>query len=294
MFKVLRRQWRYLTAKLSGRLDESADPKVQLEQAIGEAQDQHRRLVEQAANVIANQKQTELQLNRAMTDLEKVNGSARQALMLAQRSQSEGDAAKAGEYNQTAEAFAERLIATEKRVEDLKTQHLQATQAAQQAKAAVQQNSQQLQQRLAERQKLLSQLDQAKMQEQLNAAMTSLSQTVDQDVPTFDDVRSKIEARYAKALGTSELSGQTVEARMLEVERTSANFEAQSRLDQMRSELGLTTGSQANELANASAAQLGTGTAPAAEGELGTGAKVANPQPRITDAEVSENDTSFS
>jgi phage shock protein A len=294
MFKVLRRQWRYLTAKLSGRLDESADPKVQLEQAIGEAQDQHRRLVEQAANVIANQKQTELQLNRAMTDLEKVNGSARQALMLAQRSQTEGDTAKASEYNQTAEAFAERLIATEKRVEDLKTQHLQATQAAQQAKAAVQQNSQQLQQRLAERQKLLSQLDQAKMQEQLNAAMTSLSQTVDQDVPTFDDVRSKIEARYAKALGTSELSGQTVEARMLEVERTSANFEAQSRLDQMRSELGLTTGTQANELASASAAQLGAGSAPVTEGELGSGAKVANPKPQVTDAEVAENDTSFS
>ena len=286
MFKVLRRQWRYLTAKLSGRLDESADPKVQLEQAIGEAQDQHRRLVGQAANVIANQKQTELQLNRAMTDLEKVNGSARQALVLAQRSQQQGDTAKANEYNQTAGAFAERLIATEKRVEDLKTQHLQATQAAQQAKAAVQQNSQQLQQRLAERQKLLSQLDQAKMQEQLNEAMTSLSQTVDQEVPTFDDVRSKIEARYAKALGTSELSGQTVEARMLEVERTSANFEAQSRLDQMRSELGLTTGSEANELANATAAELGTGT--------GTGTQVPTADQAVADAEVTGTDTSFS
>src|ERR1700761_7464825 len=128
MFKVLRRQWRYLTAKLSGRLEESADPKVQLEQAIGEAQDQHRRLVEQAANVIANQKQTELQLNRAMTDLEKVNSSARQALVLAQRAQQEGNPDKAAEFNQTAEAFANRLIATEKRVDDLKTQHLQATQ----------------------------------------------------------------------------------------------------------------------------------------------------------------------
>lgn len=282
MFKVLRRQWRYLTAKLSGRLEESADPKVQLEQAIGEAQEQHRRLVEQAANVIANQKQTELQLNRAMTDLEKVNGSARQALVLAQRSEQEGNTAKAAELNQTAEAFANRLIATEKRVEDFKTQHLQATQAAQQAKSAVQQNSSQLQQRLAERQKLLSQLDQAKMQEQLNQAMTSLSQTVDQDVPTFEDVRSKIEARYAKALGTSELSGQTVEARMLEVEQSSVNFEAQSRLDQMRSELGLTTGTEANELASASAAQLGTGT------------KVPDPQPAAADVEATSDDTSFS
>ena len=44
--------------------NEKADPKVQLEQAITEAQDQHRRLREQAANVIANQKQTEMRLNR--------------------------------------------------------------------------------------------------------------------------------------------------------------------------------------------------------------------------------------
>jgi phage shock protein A len=284
MFKVIRRQWRYLTAKLSGRLDESADPKVQLEQAIGEAQEQHRRLVEQAANVIANQKQTELQLNRAMTDLEKVNSSARQALVLAQRAQQEGNTDKATEFNQTAEAFANRLIATEKRVEDLKTQHLQATQAAQQAKTAVQQNSSQLQLRLADRQKLLSQLDQAKMQEQLNSAMTSLSQTVDQEVPTFDDVRTKIEARYAKALGTSEVTGQTVEARMLEVEQSSANYEAQSRLDEMRSELGLTTGAAANQLASASAGQLGA--APAAN-------EVSNTPVTVADEETTGHDTSF-
>ncbi len=105
--------------------------------------------------------------------------------------------------------------------------HLQATQAAQQAKAAVQQNANLLQQKLAERQKLLSQLDQARMQEQLNTAMASLSQTVGQDVPTFDDVRAKIEAQYAKALGTAELSGQSVEARMLEIEQAGVNTEAQ-------------------------------------------------------------------
>ena len=99
-----------------------------------------------------------------------------------------------------------------------------------------------LQAKLAERQKLLSQLDQAKMQEQLNTAMASLSQTVGQDVPTFDDVRAKIEAQYAKALGTAELSGQRVEARMLEIEQASVNTEAQLRLDQMRGQMGLPGG----------------------------------------------------
>ncbi len=268
MFKVLRRQWRYLTAKLSGRLEESADPKVQLEQAIGDAQEQHRRLVEQAANVIANQKQTEMSLNRALGDLEKLNGQTRQALLMVEEAKQRGDTAKATEYNSTAEAFANRMITTEKQVEELKTRQLQTTQAAQQAKAAVQQNSTQLQQRLAERQKLLSQLDQAKMQEQLNRAMTTLSQTVDQEVPTFDDVRTKIEARYAKALGTSELQGQGVESRMLEVEQASLNSEAQSRLSQMRGELGLGGGETTGELSeSANAGELGAGAGQPASSE---------------------------
>jgi phage shock protein A len=260
MMKVVRRRWKYLTAKLSGHWEETADPKVQLEQAIGEAQEQHRRLVEQAAYVVANQKQTELQLNRAMQELERVSGSTRQALAMANEAAARGDAAKAAEYNETAEAFANRLIATEKRVEDLKTMHLQATQAAQQAKAAVQQNAAALQHKLAERQKLLSQLDQARMQEQLNVAMASLSQTVGQDVPTLDDVRAKIEAQYAHALGTAELAGQSVEARMLEIEQAAVNSEARQRLEQMRGEMGLPApGEPAGALGMAAPQALGMG-----------------------------------
>ena len=259
MWKVLRRRWKYLTAKLSGRWEETADPKVQLEQAMSEAQEQHRKLVDQAANVVANQKQTELQLNRAMQELEKVSGSARQALSMADDAAQRGDTVKANDYNQTAEAFANRLIATEKQVEDLKTMHLQATQAAQQAKAAVQQNATVLREKLAERQKLLSQLDQARMQEQLNMAMASLSQTVGQDVPTFDEVRSKIEAQYARALGTAELAGQGVEARMLEIEQAGVHSEARQRLDAMRSEMGLTAGAQTASLGPATAPALGAG-----------------------------------
>jgi phage shock protein A len=132
------------------------------------------------------------------------------------------------------------MITLERDVEDLKSLHFQAAQAADQAKAAVQQNSTALQQKLSERQKLLSQLDQAKMQEQVNTAMASLSETVGQDVPTFDEVRDKIEARYAKAKGMSELTESSVESRMLEVEQAAANTEAQARLAQIRAQLGLT------------------------------------------------------
>ena len=239
MFRLLRRIGAYITAALTGKFNEVADPKVQLEQAILEAQEQHRRLKEQAANVIANQKQTEMRLNRAMEELESLNGKTKQAVLMADDATKKGDTAKATEYTRTAETFANRLISIEKEVDSLKSLHLQASQASDQAKSAVQQNSMVMQKKLAERQKLLSQLDQAKMQEQMNKAMATLSEAVGQDVPTFDEVRDKIEARYAKALGSSELQGQTVEARMLEVEQATMDTEAQARLSQIRSQLGL-------------------------------------------------------
>ena len=248
MLKVLRRWWRYLTAKTESEFDARADPKVQLEQAIREAQDQHRRLKEQAANVIANQKQTEMRLNRAMEELEKVSANARQAVIMADEAQRKGDAAKVTEYTSAAEAFANRLISIEREVEDLKQLALQSSQASDQAKAAVQQNAAALQQKLSERQKLLSQLDQAKMQEQMNTAMASLSETVGEDVPTFDEIRTKIEARYAKAKGMSELTETSVESRMLEVEQAAMNSEAKNRLDAIREQLGLPSPSAGGEI----------------------------------------------
>ena len=249
MGKALKRMWRYLTAALTGKFDEHADPKIQLEQAIAEAQEQQRRLKEQAANVIANQKQTEMRLNRVLEELEKVNGSAQQAVVMAAEAEQRGDATKAADYNRAAESFANRLIALEREVDDLKTLHLQATQAADQAKAAVNQNSMVMQRKLSERQKLLSQLDQAKMAEQMNKAMASLSETVGGDTPTFDEVREKIEARYAKAQGVSELTGESVESRMLEVETAQMDTAAQARLSEIRAKMGLSSGTTAPDAA---------------------------------------------
>jgi phage shock protein A len=239
MIKLMRRWWSYLTAKLTGTFNEKADPSVQLEQALREAQDQHRRLKEQAANVIASQKQAELRLNKRMTDLERLNGNARQALVMASDAEKVGDPAKAAQLTSAAETIATQLIQVEKDVGDLKALVLQSTQAADQAKAAVQQNSRALQQKLGERNKLLSQLEQAKMQEQMNKAMATLNEAVGDDVPTLNEVRDKIEARYAKAKAVAELSDSTVDASIREIEEATANTAAQARLSELRAELGL-------------------------------------------------------
>jgi phage shock protein A len=242
MFKAMKRWWSYLTAKVNKSFDERADPAVQLEQAIAEAQDQHRQLREQAANVIANQKQLELRLTHGLEDYERVSANTRQAVVMAEQAANDGHADKAAEYTSAAESFANKMIALEQQIEDDKQLAFAAAQAAEQAKAAVEQNGTALQKKLAERQQLLSQLDQAKMQEQLNSAMSSLGAAVDQDVPSIDQVRDKIDARYARAKGMTELAGGDVEARMLEVEQAGSNAEARARLDAIRTELGITAG----------------------------------------------------
>lgn len=265
MIKVFRRWWAYLTAGANQKFNENADPKIQLEQAITEAQEQHRRLKEHAANVIAQQHQTEMQLDRQLEQLEKLNTNARQAVKMADDAAKKGDATKAAEYTRAAETIATQLISVETQIAQLKEMHYAATQAADQAKAAVATNGQVLQQKLAEKQKLLTQLEQAKMQEQMNKAMSSLSETVGQEVPTFNEVRDKIEGRYARAKGMSELTEQSTESRMIEIESAAANFEAQERLSKIREQLGITPEETAAPAAPVETPAVATEPAPTQE-----------------------------
>src|SRR4051812_11824445 len=113
MGRVLKRAWRYLVAALSGKLDDLADPKVQVEQAIEDAERQHRALSQQAAAVIGNQRQLEMKLARQMDEVERLQASARQALVLADQARTGGDTQKAAGFEQSAQAFASQLVAAE-------------------------------------------------------------------------------------------------------------------------------------------------------------------------------------
>ena len=240
MIKAIRRWWRYLGTKLGMQLEEAADPKVQLEQAIAEAREQHRLLTEQAANVIANQAQLQVRLDRTIEEYGKVNASARQAVLLADTAGRAGDTAKAAALTQAAESFVNRGIALEVDIETLKRSLLDATTASERARQAVTTSSTALRKKLAEREALLSRLDQARMQEQMNAAMTQLTATVGGDSPTLDEVRTKIDRRLAAAQAMTEVGGAGVDMAMLEVEQAQRQAETDSRLAGLRAELGVT------------------------------------------------------
>ncbi|PRQ10540.1 hypothetical protein C1Y63_10855 [Corynebacterium sp. 13CS0277] len=243
--------WKYLMALFDSKIEENADPKIQIQQAIDEAQRQHQELSQQAAAVIGNQRQLEMQLNRRLADIEKLQGNTRQALQLADKARAAGDLTKATEYENAAEAFAAQLVTAEQSVEDTKHLHDQALKQAAQAKQAVERNSMALQQKVAERTKLLSQLEQAKMQEKVSESIQSMnSLTANSSSPNLDQVREKIERRYANALGQAELAENTVQGRMNEVEQAGIQMAGHSRLEQIRAEMSgeLTSAPQQSSL----------------------------------------------
>ncbi len=230
--------WKYLMALFSSKVDEYADPKVQIQQAIEEAQRQHQALSQQAAAVIGNQRQLEMKLNRQLGEVEKLQASTRQALVLADQSRASGDVDKATQYENSAEAFAAQLVTAEQSIEDLKSMHDQSLQAAGQAKQAVERNAMVLQQKIAERTKLLSQLEQAKMQEQVSASLRSMTElAAPGTTPSLDEVRDKIEKRYANAIGSAELAQNSVQGRMLEVQQSTVDMAGATRLEQIRASM---------------------------------------------------------
>ena len=95
---------------------------------------------------------------------------------MADKARAAGDEAKAAEFEETAQALANQLVTAEQSVSDLKTLHDQSIQAAAQAREAVDANASMLQEQLAERTKLLTQLDQAKMQETVSASLQRMSE----------------------------------------------------------------------------------------------------------------------
>jgi phage shock protein A len=183
MTNTVRRWWAYLATKLRLAVDDAADPKVQLQQAIAAAEDQHRQLKEQAAVVIAHQHRSEARLAESQDRLAMLHRNAQQALIMADDAARSGDTERAERFNAAAESFAVQLVATEADVAALGDLALSSAAAADQARSAVRRNARLLTEKLAEQRQLLSALDQAEMAEQLNAATAALDDGAGGDAP---------------------------------------------------------------------------------------------------------------
>jgi len=237
---LLGKATKYLGAVANHKLDQGADPRIQIEQAVTEAQRRHSELAEHAAQVIGAHHQIQLQLARAQSDAQRLQSDARQALVLADQARAHGNAVKAAGYEQTATVLASQLVTAESTLEALKSQYGQSEAAAAQAKDVVDSDSQHLQQILAQRARLLTQLQSAQMQETVTKNLQLAdSLSAPGDTPTLEGISDRIEARYATALGGAELASDSAAGRMREVETASQDMAGQQRLAQLRTQLAL-------------------------------------------------------
>ncbi|BAC19621.1 PspA/IM30 family protein [Corynebacterium efficiens YS-314] len=236
--------WKYLMASFDNKIDENADPKVQIQQAVDAAKQQHNQIMQQASQVIGQQKQLEMKLDRLAKDRDALQDKARQAIQLADKAAQEGDATKAQEFNNTAEVFASQLVSVEQQLEETTALHNQAKAAAEDATKKSKESEMRLKEQLSQIDALRAQADQAQMQETVTQSMDSLNQfgKNDDSVPTLDAVREKIERRYADALGAQELTQNSVNDRIAEIQQTGSDMRAAARLEQIRAEAGLTSG----------------------------------------------------
>ncbi|GAA1717573.1 PspA/IM30 family protein [Dietzia cercidiphylli] len=250
------KSWNYLKASLDKKVDDNADPKILVRQAMDNARQQHKSVTDQAAAVIGNAKQLEIAMGTKSRQLDEVQGQIRQTLQVAESARAEGDTARAAQFDAQAEQLAGRMVTLEQDLENTKQLHGQAVQAAEQAKQAVRESDQRLRETLAQEDQLLLQATQAEMQHRTVDSMSSLEGVGGGNSPTFDEIRAKIEGRYTTALGKQELAEATgsPSSAQLDAAAFTRESEGRSKLEQIRASMGLSGGGTAVEGAGAGGA----------------------------------------
>ena len=263
--------WNYLKASLDKSVDDNADPKILVHQAMNHARDQHKSVSDQAAAVIGNAKQLEIAMGTKSRQLEEVQGQIRQTLQVAEQARAEGDTARAQQFDTQAEQLAGRLVALEQDLDHTKQLHGQAVQAAEQAKQAVKESEQRLRETLAQEDQLLLQATQAEMQHRTTESMTSLQGAGGGNSPTFDEIRAKIEGRYTTALGKQELAEATgaTSTAQLDAAAFTRESEGKSKLEQIRASMGLDSGSDSDRQLTGGEGQSGSPAASPAASSTG-------------------------
>ena len=272
--------WKYLMQSFDSKIDQNADPKVQIQQAVDAAKKQHQEVSQHAANIIGNRNQLQMKLERLIKSQEDLQNKVRTALSAADKATAAGDADKAQQFNSTAEVIATQLVSVEQELEQTKQAYTSAEQAANEAQAKQKESEARLKEQMAQVSQLESQLNQAKMQEQTAATMDSMNQFNSDDVPTLDGVRDKIERRYANALGQQELMKDSMTDRMAEIESGTSDVAAASRLDEIRASMGGELESGASGAAASADRQI----------EAGSDDALADAEAYINDEEANDND----
>jgi len=235
----MKRLWGYIKQLFKTKAERAMDPEIEIEQAISEAKKRDQELRNQAAKVVAHRVQLESKIEDAADNVGSARELAKKALVKADEAKTAGNVEDAEKWTRSAQSLAMRLQASETNLDSLKGQYSTAMDQAEKAKSAVSQNALRLQELAARRLELLGALQQAKMQESVNSAVESMSETLDDEMPSLERVEEKIEKRKAEAMAHAELREATPEGAESELREAVSLAQADEKLDELKAELGL-------------------------------------------------------
>lgn len=236
---MFKRIFNYLKTLFRIKAENAMDPEIEIEQAIEEARKQDRQLRNQAAKVIAHREQLETKIEKSADQVGEAREMAKQALLRAERAKTEEDAAGVEKWTNTASSLAMKLQASESNLSSLKDQYEIAVAQADEANGAVQQNAMRVSELAAKRMQLLGQIQQAKMQEEVNKAVEAMSGALEVNAPSLARVEEKIDARMANARAKAEVAQSTPEGAEAELREAVSLAKADDKLAELRAELGL-------------------------------------------------------
>jgi len=237
----MKRLWGYVKQLFKSTAEKAMDPEIEIEQAISEARKRDQELRNQAAKVVAHRVQLESKIEDAADNVGSARELAKKALLKAEEARVAGNVEEAEKWTRSAQSLAMRLQASESNLDSLKKQYETAMDQAEKAKSAVSQNALRLQELAARRLELLGALQQAKMQESVNDAVSAMSETLDDEIPSLARVEEKIEIRKSEAMAHAELREATPEGAEAELREAVSLAKADEKLEELKAELGLSS-----------------------------------------------------
>lgn len=221
---------RLFRAIFGGLISSAEDPELILEQLIRDMNDEVPKLRSNVAEVMANEKRLEREIERDQEKVTSLDGKIKAAIRMGQ-----DDIAKS--------MIAEMNLA-QKSLETTKANLATASAASLKAREYLDNYMAQVRRRQAEAMQLISASKQAAMQEKMAATMAAFQ--VGDATHTFDDMREKIDQRSATAEAKMELGLNTFDAKMQSFDNDVAKLEAGDQLLAYKRQMGLIPAEEEN------------------------------------------------
>jgi len=217
------RIWRVIKGWLLIGVEKAEDPEIILKEAQESMQRELEKAKEQAVQAIAARNQLRGVLQDQQNITANLEAKARAALKV-------GD-----------EELARQLLVEkgtyDKNIENLKGQLQQAEQAAEAVKQNIKTMEAHVRQRAAQRLALTAGWKQAKIQEQLNKALSGIS--LDGHDQAFNRAEERIRELQAKSEARNELAEGGLRQRMVQLDNVVATEQADVALEKMKAEMGM-------------------------------------------------------